>query len=164
LDFELVYPDLRAPPRQDGSGRYGKKHLGSVVIGAGSSGTNGVHSEDANDELPKRRDELPAGDEEKTLLEAKFVIGDYIDCAILPPLPNGDVAPVPRTTAGILGAGGGGMPRENGFGGRGGRSGGGRGGFDGGVPPGEWRRGDPVPQGEWGRGGGGRGRGRGRGW
>ena len=122
------------------------------------------------------------GEPDKTLQEARFVIGDYISCAIFPPLANGSVAPPPGPgTAGRMGAGGRGMsdfgggrggvlggPRENGFGGfrvRGGPRGGasfngGRPG-DGGLPSGEWRRGERVPEGP----GGGRGypRGRGRG-
>lgn len=119
------------------------------------------------------------GDPEKTLRDARFVIGDFISVAVLPPGPDGSVA---------LGYGGrGGRGRGGGeFGGGGGRGGGygggdtgfrgrGRGGFggggggggfsgvggrvgDGGVPVGEWRRGERVPEG---RGGYGRGRGRG---
>lgn len=165
LDFELVYPDLRAAPRSDGSGRFQRKPLGSVVLSAKDPGTNGVVG---NEEENGTRRKHETGDEEKTLGDAKFVIGDYIDCAIFPPLPNGDVAPLPRPSAGILGGRGGPPPRENGYGGPpsfGGRprGGGNRGGGFGDVPPGEWRRGDPLPPG--GREGGfGRGRGRGRGW
>ncbi|KAF2431575.1 hypothetical protein EJ08DRAFT_587037 [Tothia fuscella] len=171
LDFELIYPDMRAPARQDGSGRYMKKPLGSIVLGAGSSaGVNGTRDEYEEDNTPRRRDVPPTGDEEKSLLDAKFVIGDFIDCAIYPPLANGEVAPLPRSTAGILGGRNGPPPRENGFGGPpyGGRPRGpsGRGGGFDGLPPGEWRRGDALPSGGGGGGGGygGRGRGRGRGW
>ena len=123
------------------------------------------------------------GDPDKTLQDARFVIGDYISCAIFPPLANGNVAPQPAPGSGGPRSGGGlrggmsdfgggmggvlGGPRENGFGGfrvRGGARGGpgvfngGRLG-DGGVPSGEWRRGERVPDGP----GGGRGFGRGRG-
>lgn len=124
------------------------------------------------------------GQPDKTLQDARFVIGDYISCAIFPPLPNGSVAPPPSSGAvgrsGVGGGGGRGMneygsvrggqvgPRENGYGGfrgrgppRGGSSfGGGRLG-DGGLPSGEWRRGERIPDGPGGRGGYGRGRGRG---
>ena len=33
------------------------------------------------------------GEPEKTLQDARFVIGDYVSCAILPPMDNGGVAP-----------------------------------------------------------------------
>lgn len=137
----------------------------------------------------------------RTLGDARFVIGDWVECAIFPPGADGSVAPAPASTAqayrgartgdfGARGEGGGrefaareyrvggdtffggrggvlGGPRENGFGGfrvgRGGRGGGGFGG-DGirggeGVPMGEWRRGERVPEGRGGFGGRGRGRG-----
>ena len=116
------------------------------------------------------------GEPDKTLQDARFVIGDYISCAIFPPLANGAVAPPPTMSMGGRGGGRGttdfgngrgmGPPRENGFGtfrGRGPVRGGGM--FngprlgDGGVPSGEWRRGERIPDGP----GGGRGYGRGRG-
>ena len=116
------------------------------------------------------------GDPEKTLQEARFVIGDYVDCAILAPLADGSVNPGVGPAAGVVGRGNGygggrgtmmGGPRENGFGafrggGRGGPRGGGFGAGrlgDGGLPTGEWRRGERVPEGS----GRGFGRGRGRG-
>lgn len=128
------------------------------------------------------------GDAEKTLADARFVIGDYISCAIFPPLPDGSVAPLSQADRGYPIGGRFGGPREggysrgghggrteNGFGGGGGygapRGGfGGRGGGRGGygaergfgapnVPVGEWRRGERIPDGP----GGGFGRGRGRG-
>jgi histone deacetylase complex subunit SAP18 len=151
LDFELVFPDMRAQPRSDGYGSFQKKSLGSVVLGTGGPGvTNG-------DEIG-RRGSYATGGEGKTLADAKFVIGDHIDCAIYPPLANGDVAGPQRSLGGRVGP----PPRENGvyappvFAGRRGGRGGGSG-----VPPGEWRRGDPVPPSD--RGYGRRG-GRGRAW
>jgi histone deacetylase complex subunit SAP18 len=164
------------------------KRLGSVVLGAGSKGANGTTNGDKEEDW--LGEDAITGGELKTLADAKFVIGDYVDCAILPPLPNGDIAPAPRSIAppaigGRLGPSGRG---ENGFEGRlngggyggrrgrgsfgdsgrlggfgDGRGGGGGGGGGGGVPSGEWRRGDVPPVG-FERGGGGRGRGRGRGW
>lgn len=123
------------------------------------------------------------GQPDKTLQDARFVIGDYISCAIFPALANGSVAPPPAAgVVGREGIGGGramgdfgggrggsmGGPRENGYGGfrgRGGpRSGGGFNGGrsgDGGLPSGEWRRGERIPDGPGGRG---YGRGRGRGY
>ena len=122
------------------------------------------------------------GEPERTLQDARFVIGDYVSCAILPPLDNGNVAPPPGGPpvrgfagerrgglSGDFGSRGGGFggPRENGFGfrGRGGPRGGG--GFGQGmVPAGEWRRGERVPEGPSGgfRGGRGYGGGYGRGF
>lgn len=176
--YRLVYPDTRPNmTRGNEPGRYISKELGSVVIGATSAnpdtimnGSNAVE-EDAN----------------KTLLDARFIIGDYVSCAILPPLPNGAVAPVPSGQGSAPrgpprngmnaprdefrgGRDGYGPPRENGFGGRVG----GRGGFGGGgdfgrgppsgnVPIGEWRRGEQIPQNGNGDRGGGYGRGGGGG-
>lgn len=112
------------------------------------------------------------GDPEKTLADVKFLVGDYVTCAVLPPLPDGGVpaAPPPPSGPGRGPPAGpyGGRGRENGFGARGdfGYSGrGGRGGrFEdrrqsGGVPSGEWRRGEAPPDRESGSG---RGRGGGR--
>lgn len=131
-----------------------------------------------------------SGDADKTLQDARFVIGDYVSCAVFPPLGDGSVVPAPGGSGrlGSLSGGGGrgmndfgggrggvlGGPRENGFGGfrvRGSARGvGPDGGFVGGgganLPSGEWRRGERVPDGPGGGGGGPRvyGRGRGRGF
>ncbi|KAI1489185.1 Sin3 associated polypeptide p18-domain-containing protein [Biscogniauxia mediterranea] len=115
-----------------------------------------------------------AGDADKTLADARFVVGDYISCAILPPQADGSVAPassarmgrgagagesrvaVGRAPTGLMGMGiGAGAARENGYGyahgrhgrGRGGGGGGARGGIGigAGVPMGEWRRGERLP-------------------
>ena len=116
------------------------------------------------------------GEPDRTLQDAKFVIGDYITCTILPALANGAVAPSPGTRSFSRGGadfGGSRMvpggPRDVGFGFRGRdspRGGGGFGqGIGAGVPSGEWRRGERVPEGPSGRGrgyGGGFGGGRGR--
>ncbi|KIW05083.1 uncharacterized protein PV09_04231 [Verruconis gallopava] len=133
LDFELVFPDMRSQPRGDGYGSYQKKPLGSVIVGAGGPG---VPVGDG----AVQRGSYVASDESKTLADAKFVIGDYIDCAFYPPLANGDIA-IPQR--GVMGRHG--PPRENGYWSvsmgsrRGGRS------IGSGLPAGEWRRGDPVP-------------------
>ncbi|KAF2230470.1 hypothetical protein EV356DRAFT_526741 [Viridothelium virens] len=184
LAYRLIYQDTSQPNRP-GPGRYLPKDIGNVVIGAGGPGTSGDDHDDdgpANGEQPRSRDaERLEGDAEKTLQDARFVIGDYVCVAILPPLANGAVAAPPppagassyggsRGGRGDFGGGGrGGMPppRENGYGGGGFRGRGPpRGGYSmerGGFPSGEWRRGERLPDGSSGGGGGGYGRGRGRG-
>jgi len=109
----------------------------------------------------------------KTLQEARFVIGDFVDVAVFAPGADGSVAAPPtggparpgREFAGRGGYGSGvnGVRDERG-GGYGGFRGRGRGVGEGrlnggGVPVGEWRRGEQVPPG-----GRGWGRGRGRGF
>lgn len=64
----------------NGPPRYGVKDLGSVVVGAGPT---------ADEERWDR------SDEDKTLSDARFVVGDYISCAVLPPKDDGSVALVP---------------------------------------------------------------------
>ncbi|KAL5333278.1 Sin3 associated polypeptide p18-domain-containing protein [Aspergillus crustosus] len=178
LCFRLIYPDTKGASMMgpDARGRYLSKELGSVIIGPRDSpyrdekddGGEPARNGAAGRTGPFR---MQGNDAEKTLQDAHFVIGDYVDCAILPPLEDGSVAPAlggPR--GGGLGVGGGGMRafRDNGYGGgaRGGR--GGRGGGDRGIiPSGDWRRGERVPEGERGeRGERGRGFGGGRrgGW
>ncbi|KAF2396314.1 hypothetical protein EJ06DRAFT_585209 [Trichodelitschia bisporula] len=157
LSFRLIFPDIRDPQRQ-GPGRFTSKDLGSVVIGAGGPGVDLRNDED--DARPADRLE---GDADKTLGDARFVIGDYVSCAVFPPLPNGDVAapPGPRGLRSPEFPRGPGPVRENGFGGGFGR---GRGRYEaprGSVPSGEWRRGE-VPPGSMGAGFSPRGRGRGR--
>jgi len=94
---------------------------------------------------------VPAGDPsldavaKKTLSEVQFVVGDWVDVAVYPEGHGG------VSSARGFGGGRGGVlggPRENGFGGFKVR-GGARGGFadrvgGGGVPSGEWRRGERV--------------------
>lgn len=108
------------------------------------------------------------GEPEKTLQEARFVVGDWVCCAVFEAGGGGEVPRVVGRGSVEYGRGGGfGGMRENGFsGGYGrGRGRGGRGGFQEGrlggegVPAGEWRRGERVPEG-----GRGFGRGRGRGF
>ncbi|KAF2843704.1 hypothetical protein M501DRAFT_1028474 [Patellaria atrata CBS 101060] len=176
LVFKLIFPDTRPPGgagRGGGPGggreeaRYITKELGSVVVGGGGPGIKGddrdTEMQDGDAAGGGELDDL-SGDAEKTLESARFVIGDYVSCAIYPPLPNGDVAPAVPAAGFRAGRGGeyaaprgGGM---NGFGGRGGRGGprqfeGGRGS----IPSGEWRRGERLPDTGYGRGRGGRGRG-----
>lgn len=100
-------------------------------------------------------------DAEKTLADARFVVGDYVDVAILPPLDDGSIAPPIQGGRGPPGGpiGSGmrafGPPRENGGGRRGPGGGGmGRGPLGNNLPSGDWKRGERVPEergGGWGR-------------
>ncbi|GAB7333076.1 hypothetical protein MBLNU13_g04754t1 [Cladosporium sp. NU13] len=154
LNFKLIFPDTRAQMGEGGRGKWIDKPLGSVVVGG----------RDADLE----ENDLLEGDANKTLADARFVIGDFVACAIYPPGPDGRVAPMPAGRAGrdpyAAPRGG---PRENGYGGGYGRGGGGgfggpRGGYGGGgrgpmgaaPPPGDWRRGE-RPSAHGGGGGGG---------
>lgn len=170
LGFRLVFRDTR----NAGAGnshhsyypRFAVKDLGSIVIGEGGPGVPKTNIEEAEEEDwdPKRFSRLTPvefAEAEKTLGDAKFVVGDYISCAILPPLEDGSVAPpmspqregrsVP--TGPGRGGGRGQGSRENGISwpSRGRREGGPRGGRSGweGVrdsfPSGEWRRGEDLP-------------------
>ncbi|KAJ9664688.1 hypothetical protein H2198_000034 [Neophaeococcomyces mojaviensis] len=147
LSFRLVYPDTSAAARgvggrlgEEGRGRYTSKEMGSVVV-APQQHSNGHGVDDEKESW-----ELGGDDAEKTLAEARFVIGDYVDCAVFPPLSDGSV--VPRGV--VPGRGSNGHGRS-----RGGASYGvGRGGH---IPAGEWRRGERIPESGGGYRGGGRG-------
>lgn len=186
LAFRLVFADTRIA---HGPARFVMRDLGSVVIGDGGPGMNlaeidaDAEANDITNGRDTRSNKKLLGEPVKTLRDAKFVVGDYISCAVLAPLSDGSVAaslpPIAIAAAPRAGYGGpgrgdfGGRGRDNGFGsgfrGRGGMRGGG-GGFGASLPNGEWRRGEAVPEGPsggWSRGRddrefGGRGRGRGR--
>lgn len=111
-----------------------------------------------------------AGEPDKTLQDARFVIGDYVSCAIF--APGTGAAEAGAGTAGVVGRNAGPMGRggrENGFGGGfRGRGGGYRGQpstfgrlADQDLLRSEWRRGERIPDGPAGRS---YGRGRTRGW
>lgn len=151
LAFQLVCPDLRnsngisnSPPR------YAVKDLGSIVLGGHGPGAD--HDAGLFD---------ISLDDQKTLADARFVVGDFISCAVLPALADGSVAPVPTTKREpIPGARdsrpswrGDSSARNGGFG-RGGHRGGRSGwkeGAGGRIPTGEWRRGERLPEGPKGR-------------
>ena len=169
LVYKLIFPDTRGGVSESGRGKWVDRPLGHVVVG-NAAAINGDDEEmNGGDMKEGGSASFMGGDADKTLADARFVIGDYVACTIYPPGPDGRVAPPPS-----IGGGRGPRdpyaaprdppPRENGFGGRGGGSyrGGGRGGFGGAPPPGdiEWRRGDRPGGG--GYGGGYRGRGGGR--
>lgn len=149
----------------------------------GDDGPGVVPQDEEEAKLTVAAGRAAAGAPDVMLKDVRFVIGDYIAVAILPPLGNGNVAPVlgPGPQSAGMGAiarsgraaevgrdqlsfgGGGGKmggARENGFGGLRGR---GRGGWGGGpgpwgprgvaLPSGEWRRGERLPDGPPGVGG-----------
>ncbi|KAM3445866.1 hypothetical protein NHJ13734_000043 [Beauveria thailandica] len=84
--FQLVYPDLKSI----GSGAAGRKakfavkDLGSFVIGTGGPGAE--DDEDLGHNGGR-------GSIIWTLQDAHFAAGDYISCALLPPLDDGSIAP-----------------------------------------------------------------------
>ena len=153
LAFQLVFPDLRNSAMMGySSPHFAVKDLGSVVIGAGGPGAE----LDEADEAAERRESA------KTLSDAKFVVGDYLSCAVLPPLSDGSVSPAsaakrdpaPSARDGRGGRRGDYPSRDGGFGRGGGRAGrqGRRDGSAERIPPGEWRRGERLPGGQRSRG------------
>ncbi|PYH94869.1 hypothetical protein BO71DRAFT_483460 [Aspergillus ellipticus CBS 707.79] len=93
--FRLIYPDTKgaATMGPDARGRYLARDLGSVVIGSSSSSAAHDDEGDENPAPAPRGMRLQGNDADKTLQDVRFVIGDYVDCAILPPLEDGSVAP-----------------------------------------------------------------------
>ncbi|KAJ3497882.1 hypothetical protein NLG97_g1556 [Lecanicillium saksenae] len=84
--FQLVYPDLKGVSSVGGGrAKFAVKDLGSIVVGAGGPG--------AEDHEPLGKTGRTRGGEILTLQDAHFAAGDYISCAILPPLGDGSVAP-----------------------------------------------------------------------
>ncbi|KAI1173914.1 hypothetical protein F4777DRAFT_417053 [Nemania sp. FL0916] len=148
LAYRLIFQDTRGPASLT---KYTVKELGSVVIGDGGPG---LDPEDVDAERT-----LDDTEPNKTLADARFVVGDYVACAILPPLSDGSVAPSSSARMG-RGTGAGesrlavgrapdGTTRDREvFMSRHGRGRGGmavRGLRAGGMPMGEWRRGEKLP-------------------
>ncbi|KAL6706062.1 hypothetical protein ACN47E_006164 [Coniothyrium glycines] len=168
IAFRLIFPDIQGSNRPGAPGRYISRDIGSVIVGA-RTGSQDVDMDGSNTANVADALRQLDGDPDRTLADVKFLIGDYIACAVLPPLADGGVPaappPLSGTSRGPPSGPYGGRGRENGFGGRGDFGPGGRGGrggrFDdrrpsGGVPSGEWRRGEAPPERELGSG---RGRG-----
>ncbi|KAI7156063.1 hypothetical protein KC352_g27583, partial [Hortaea werneckii] len=154
-----------ASVREDGRGKWLDKPLGSVVIG-GRAANFPADAADLDLMNPDELKDSLEGDADRTLGDARFVIGDYVACTILAPGQDGRVAALPSSRPPREMMGRGPPPpgmRENGFGGRGpppyrggGGYGGGRGGgFGAAPPPGDWRRGERLPASGGGYGGGG---------
>ena len=147
LVFQLVYPDLRGNTAvENAAPRYAVKDLGSIVIGQGGPGAGASELGETSASL---RGEQEVG---RTLGDARFVVGDYVSCAILPTLSDGSIAPASSArrdtgvgTRDLRGQRGGFHGRENGFGRGGARGGRGGGWRDSGVPMGEWKRGESLP-------------------
>ncbi|PKX93623.1 SAP18 family protein [Aspergillus novofumigatus IBT 16806] len=80
--FRLIYPDTKGAATMGGDarGRYLSKDMGSVVVGPKDSPYRGENDDENGASAASGPD-------------FRFVIGDYVDCAILPPLEDGSVAP-----------------------------------------------------------------------
>ncbi|KAJ6116241.1 Sin3 associated polypeptide p18 [Penicillium capsulatum] len=150
LCFRLVFPDARgaAIMGPDAHGRYTSKDLGSVIVGPRNSPYRGEEGADDPEEARPRPAPLrfQGSEADKSLQDARFIVGDFVECALHQHPVGGSGAPP---------MGGGGMRafRENGHGrpGRGGPRGGDRGGPPN-LPVGDWKRGERLPEGG-GRGG-----------
>ncbi|RAK78506.1 SAP18 family protein [Aspergillus fijiensis CBS 313.89] len=125
LSFRLIYPDTKGAAMnlgEHGRGRYLAKEMGSVVVaprgydddtdsneggkGEGEGeGEGGGHGSKAR-AAAAGAFRMSGADAEKTLQDFRFVIGDYVDCAIVPPLEDGSVAPPPPVGSGGGGGGG----------------------------------------------------------
>ncbi|KAG0153822.1 hypothetical protein PDIDSM_1201 [Penicillium digitatum] len=161
LCFRLIYPDARgaAMGGPDARGRYLSRDLGSAIVGPRDSPLRADDDEDKQDARPRPGPLRFQGSEaDRPLQDARFIVGDYIECAILAPLEDGSIAPAIKGASGPImgprGGGGGGMRafRDNGYP-RGPSRGGPRGGSGGPphMPRGDWHRGERLPEG--GRGG-----------
>ncbi|KAK3057312.1 hypothetical protein LTR09_001494 [Extremus antarcticus] len=96
LVFKLIFPDTRGQIDETGRGRWVDRQLGSVVLGA-SGGGDGDEVMGVDDVV---KVEALSGDADKTLSDARFVIGDYVACTIYPPGADGRVAPLPPPMSG----------------------------------------------------------------
>ncbi|ORY16414.1 Sin3 associated polypeptide p18 [Clohesyomyces aquaticus] len=83
IAFRMVFADMQSSR----PGRYTGRELGSVVIGAMDDDSDTATSA----EMLKNMD----GEPNKTLGDGRFVIGDFISCAVLPPAADGSVQPAP---------------------------------------------------------------------
>ncbi|TDZ68294.1 Histone deacetylase complex subunit SAP18 [Colletotrichum trifolii] len=169
--FRLVYPDIRNPPPAAHHApppppRFMVKDLGSVVLGGDiaaakiEAASKGADDDGADVDMEGAGAESLVADlhpaKDKALSDFGFVVGDYVCCAVLPPLSDGSVAPAltARNDRSGPGPASHNQRRDAGFGGRLGRD---RDrdrdrdrrqpDFEGGFPEGEWRRGERLPEG-----------------
>lgn len=166
LNFRLLYPDAKqaagggSGAGADG-GRYLSKDMGSVVVGADNNdknSNNGPGTAAADAKAPQATVQFQGDDADKTLQDLRFIIGDFVDCAIIPPLADGSVAPQPPSArgqrAGGMRAFGGGAGYQGQWDSFQGRPRGGPphapgppvGRVD--VPAGGWTRGERLPRGD----------------
>ncbi|CAI7588691.1 unnamed protein product [Penicillium viridicatum] len=157
LCFRLIYPDARgaAMGGPDARGRYLSRDLGSAIVGPRDSALRAEEEEDKEARPRPGPLRFQGSEADRPLQDARFIVGDYIECAILAPLEDGSVAPALNGASGPImgprGGGGGGMRafRDNGYPrgpGRGGPRGGGGGGPPH-MPRGDWHRGERLPEG-----------------
>ncbi|CAI7662946.1 unnamed protein product [Penicillium crustosum] len=111
LCFRLIYPDARgaAMGGPDARGRYLSRDLGSAIVGPRDSTLRA--EDDENKEARPRPGPLrfQGSEADRPLQDARFIVGDYIECAILAPLEDGSVAPALNGASGpITGPRGGG--------------------------------------------------------
>jgi len=103
LVFRILFADTQG--RSNATPRFTIKDLGSVVIGEGGPGvefdevgTDTVAEEAGGSGSGSR---AGGGDGAKTLNDAKFIVGDYISCAVLPPSDiTGEIAPAAAAMVG----------------------------------------------------------------
>ncbi|KAL2201244.1 Sin3 associated polypeptide p18-domain-containing protein [Corynascus similis CBS 632.67] len=162
LCFSLIYADTRGGRRTDLPPRYVSKFLGSVVL-QGSGMQDPPPPSPPPPPLGVGEDDGDGDDEARmTLADARFITGDFISCAILPPDElTGDVV---LASSARLGRGAGVGEARGGYGGDNGGDGGApppfsgsRRGSYGGPPPGGFRgRGHRGGGNSRGYGGGGR--------
>jgi histone deacetylase complex subunit SAP18 len=176
LVYKLIFPDTRSQIGESGRGKWQDKTLGSVVIGEQYS-TGEDYGRDGDEAMMNGSSTPPpttappsfnlTGDADRSLADARFVIGDYVACTIYPPTSDGRVAPLPPQQSSGRSSRDPyvpprGPPSANGHEpSRRGTYRGGYGGGRGGAPPmSDWRRGERPP----GYGGGGGGYGSGGGY
>lgn len=173
LAFRHLYHDVRGPPSSVSIPRLATQELGSVVIGDGGPGVATDLDELDVGRLKEAATVGSSVEAAKTLADARFVVGDILCVAILPPSTvDGSVASASAARMGrgygpgsgqaslgpTMEADGRGLGRDRGFGdvrggAHGGRIMGGGGRFErdgrdgrAPVPPlGEWRRGERLP-------------------
>lgn len=94
LAYRLVHPDSKPPPEYARDIHYVSKPLGSITIDDAQGHT--ITDEEATFVGAESPVAGPlSGEPSKTLADARFIIGDFIEVAILPPGPNGLAAPLP---------------------------------------------------------------------
>ena len=99
LGFRLVFPDggsgsgmergRGAGEREEGRGRWVVRDVGSLVVGSQRMG--GLENGEGEGGEKQSGWELDGEDAQKTLEDVRFVIGDFVDVAVFPPLGDGSV-------------------------------------------------------------------------